>query len=348
MRLRTLALVTVASGLALATAAYARPGGVVGGLGGGASGAVGGAIGGSAGGVNGHGGGGGGGGGGFGGSIGPALGGVERIGGGAPGLGGSVSGGGGGGGSFGGGLGPSLGGEHRMGGGAAGLGGSTSSALSGSLGPGVSSMSQGSSHASASGQGHADDRSVLGSMSTITTSAARHADTATNTAETDAADDSMARTHRMGPARASAQGVAHSNVNAGLRSATTPQTKLRAHGDAVANRAVNGEAWTRAHGERVAHTATNAEMRGRDEAATKANRTTSALAGLTTGLTVKTSSGTTLGTVSKVERSANGVVRTVLVRTANGEHRLLHLAPSSLSVSGDVVTTSQARLAAHG
>jgi hypothetical protein len=38
----------------------------------------------------------------------------------------------------------------------------------------------------------------------------------------------------------------------------------------------------------------------------------------------------------------------VLVRTANGEHRLVRLAPSSLTLSGGVVTTTQARLSGHG
>jgi len=38
----------------------------------------------------------------------------------------------------------------------------------------------------------------------------------------------------------------------------------------------------------------------------------------------------------------------VLVRTASGGRRILHLAPRSLSISGGVVTTTQGNLTARG
>jgi hypothetical protein len=64
------------------------------------------------------------------------------------------------------------------------------------------------------------------------------------------------------------------------------------------------------------------------------------LAGLTTGETVNTSSGTTLGKVSQIITGADGSVRLVLVTSSTG--RVLRLSPSTLSVSGGVVTTTQA------
>jgi hypothetical protein len=63
------------------------------------------------------------------------------------------------------------------------------------------------------------------------------------------------------------------------------------------------------------------------------------LNGLSTGLTVKDSSGATIGTVSRIEKSKDGKISNVLVAAA-GSKRTLRLAPNTLSVSGEVVTTT--------
>jgi sporulation protein YlmC with PRC-barrel domain len=63
------------------------------------------------------------------------------------------------------------------------------------------------------------------------------------------------------------------------------------------------------------------------------------LAGLTTGLTVKTSGGTTLGTVSQIVTDSSGNIRLVIVTSSTGQ--TLRLVPTSLSISGGVVTTTQ-------
>jgi len=76
-----------------------------------------------------------------------------------------------------------------------------------------------------------------------------------------------------------------------------------------------------------------------NENAGLSSATAADLSGLTTGLTVKDSTGATLGTVSKIEKSKDGTVRNVLVESATGK-RTIRLAPNSLSVSGDVVTTT--------
>lgn len=64
-----------------------------------------------------------------------------------------------------------------------------------------------------------------------------------------------------------------------------------------------------------------------------------ALAGLTTGLTVNTSGGTTLGTVSQIVTDSSGNIRLVIVTSPNGQ--TYRLSPTTLSLSGGVVTTTQ-------
>jgi hypothetical protein len=76
-----------------------------------------------------------------------------------------------------------------------------------------------------------------------------------------------------------------------------------------------------------------------NENAGLSSTTAADLSGLSTGLTVKDSTGATIGTVSKIEKSRDGTVKNVLVNAAGGT-RTIRLAPGSLSVSGEVVTTT--------
>ena len=64
----------------------------------------------------------------------------------------------------------------------------------------------------------------------------------------------------------------------------------------------------------------------------------STLPGLTSGLTVQNSSGTSVGTVSQVITGSDGSIRAVVVTGTDG--KTYRLAPSSLSISGGVVTTT--------
>jgi sporulation protein YlmC with PRC-barrel domain len=64
-----------------------------------------------------------------------------------------------------------------------------------------------------------------------------------------------------------------------------------------------------------------------------------ALPGLATGLTVQSSTGTTLGTVTQVVTDSSGNVRLVVVTSPTGE--IFRLAPTTLTMNGDVVVTSQ-------
>jgi len=62
------------------------------------------------------------------------------------------------------------------------------------------------------------------------------------------------------------------------------------------------------------------------------------LTGLTTGLTVQNSSGTSIGTVSQVITGSDGSIRAVVVTGTDG--KTYRLAPSTLSISGNIVTTT--------
>ena len=63
-----------------------------------------------------------------------------------------------------------------------------------------------------------------------------------------------------------------------------------------------------------------------------------ALPGLATGLVVNNSSGTQVGTVSKIITGPNNTIRAVVVTSSSG--KTYTLPPSSLSISGSVVTTT--------
>lgn len=73
-----------------------------------------------------------------------------------------------------------------------------------------------------------------------------------------------------------------------------------------------------------------------------ASTTAPDLSSLKPGMAVRNAAGETLGTVSKVEKAADGTVKTVLVAGADAKSKTMRLAPSSLSVSGDAVVTSEA------
>lgn len=62
------------------------------------------------------------------------------------------------------------------------------------------------------------------------------------------------------------------------------------------------------------------------------------LPGLTTGLNVQNSGGTTIGQISQVVTDSSGNIRLVIVTNSSGQ--TFRLAPTTLSISGTTVTTS--------
>lgn len=82
----------------------------------------------------------------------------------------------------------------------------------------------------------------------------------------------------------------------------------------------------------VAHANSNSALARGAVAAT-------ALPGLTTGLTVKNSTGVTLGTVSKVVTATDGSIRLIVVTSPTGKS--IRVAPTTATISGGVVTTTK-------
>ncbi|MES2136024.1 MAG: hypothetical protein V4502_03040 [Pseudomonadota bacterium] len=130
------------------------------------------------------------------------------------------------------------------------------------------------------------------------------------------------RVNSMGPANASPMGVTHSNPNSVLH--TNPTTTPTA-------RATKSQSLQHASPTGIAHANSKSALARGAVAPT-------ALPGLTTGLTVNNSAGTSIGTVSRVVAGTDGSIRLVIVTSPTG--RTYRLAPTSLNISGGVVTTS--------
>lgn len=129
-----------------------------------------------------------------------------------------------------------------------------------------------------------------------------------------------ARINSQGPLHASPQAISRASPNSVLNSTTTTTTK-----------ALNSQG--------LQHASPTAIMRANQASALARGAVPStSLPGLTTGLTVQSSTGTTLGTVSNVVTDSSGNVRLVIVTSPTGQQ--LRLAPSTLSISGGVVTTT--------
>jgi hypothetical protein len=130
-----------------------------------------------------------------------------------------------------------------------------------------------------------------------------------------------------GMAGPSATAVGHANVNAGLSAPTTTTTTTTTNpavgvSQGPAHASVNGIAHANSHSVLAAGSVPS-----------------TSLPGLNTGLTVNTSGGTALGTVSQVITGSDGSIRMVIVTSPTGQ--TYRLPASSLSISGGVVTTTQ-------
>jgi hypothetical protein len=140
-----------------------------------------------------------------------------------------------------------------------------------------------------------------------------------------------------GPALAQAPGgrSGGSNANSGARVSTQAPTNVNvnanANVNAHANAALKSQGPANASVNGIAHANSNSVLaRGAVSAAS--------LPGLTTGLTVQNSAGVSVGTVSQVVTASDGSIRAVIVTSPTGQ--TLRLPPSSLSISGSVVTTT--------
>jgi hypothetical protein len=83
-----------------------------------------------------------------------------------------------------------------------------------------------------------------------------------------------------------------------------------------------------------------ARARANDRSVLATGRVSPDLSLLRTGLMVRDSTGASLGTIARINRSGDGTIRNVLVRNRNGRSRTIPVAPNSLSIDGDIVTTT--------
>lgn len=132
-----------------------------------------------------------------------------------------------------------------------------------------------------------------------------------------------ARVNSQGPANASPTGVTNASPNSALHT-TTPTTTPTTNA-------------TKSQGLQHASPTGVANANSKSVLARGAVPST-ALPGLTTGLTVQTTGGTTLGTVSQVVTGKDGSIRLVIVTSSAGQ--TYRLVPNTLSISGGVVTTT--------
>ena len=133
-----------------------------------------------------------------------------------------------------------------------------------------------------------------------------------------------ARINSQGSLNASPNGALNSNANSAVRATTTSPTT-------PTTKAVNSQGLLHASPNGIAHASPNSVLARGAVAGT-------ALPGLTTGLNVQTSAGVSLGTVSQIVTGADGSIRAVIATSPTGQ--TTRLAPSTLSISGGVVTTT--------
>jgi len=164
------------------------------------------------------------------------------------------------------------------------------------------------------------------------------------------ATPALAKPGADGPANvgANAHVGANANVGAGMNARVNSQGSINASPNARANSSVNSAVnantnvnsttnATKSQGLQHASPTGIANASPKSVLARGAVQPT-ALPGLTTGLTVQNSTGATVGTVSQVVTDTSGNIRLVVVTTDSGQ--TLRLAPSTLTISGGVVTTT--------
>lgn len=135
-----------------------------------------------------------------------------------------------------------------------------------------------------------------------------------------------ARVNSQGAIHANPNAVINSNANSALHTTTTTPTvntnvNAKANSQGVLNANPNG----------ISHSSSNSAL-------ARGAVSSTALPGLTTGLTVNNSTGASIGTVSQVITGTDGSIRAVVVTSPTGQ--TTRLLPNTLSISGGVVTTT--------
>jgi hypothetical protein len=138
-----------------------------------------------------------------------------------------------------------------------------------------------------------------------------------------------ARANSEGAFNASSQGLTRSNENSALHTRTTTTAPTTSNTDMT--RATNSQGLKHASPTGIAHANSNSVL-------ARGAVSSTALPGLTTGMTVQSSTGTSIGTVSQVITGTDGSIRAVVVTSPTGQ--TMRLVPNMLTISGGVVTTT--------
>ena len=126
-----------------------------------------------------------------------------------------------------------------------------------------------------------------------------------------------------GPMTTTAPTITNDRTNAG--------TGIQANANVGSQAVVHSQGPLHASPNGIAHASSNSVL-------ARGAVTSTTLPGLTNGLTVHNSTGTSIGTVSQVITGSDGAIRAVVVTSPTGQS--FRLAPTTLSISGGVVTTT--------
>lgn len=214
--------------------------------------------------------------------------------------------------------------------------------------------SQGPAHASQTGIDHANQNSVLaGTTSTksVTSGALAGLTTGTKLYSNGTAVGTVQQIRMTG--NGSVAVVIVKGTNGGLYA--VPANKLSLSGGTLSTSAhlagINGSsdmgasasAQGRANSQGPLHaSATGIAHASPNSVLARGAVSSSTLPGLTTGLTVKSTTGTSIGTISQVITRSDGSIRAVIVTSPTGQ--TFRLAPSTLSISGSLVTTTSTNI----
>jgi hypothetical protein len=134
---------------------------------------------------------------------------------------------------------------------------------------------------------------------------------------------------------ATSQGPTHSSPNSpASTTTTTPTTDTTTSDPATSNRdqgRMNSQGPSNAAPTGISNANENSVLAGGSVSA-------DTLPGLTTGLSVRSSTGSDIGKLSEVVTGRDGSIRMVVVTTPTGQ--TIRLPANSLSITGDVVTTT--------
>lgn len=202
--------------------------------------------------------------------------------------------------------------------------------------------SQGANYASPTGIAHANQNSVLAgsSTTTVTSGALSGLTTGMTLYSNGTAVGTVQQIRTTGNGSVAVAII--KGTNGGFYA--VPASKLSLSGGTLSTSArlngINGSSQARVNSQGPLHASPTGIAHANAHSVLASGAVVSgSLAGLTTGLTVNTSGGTTLGTVSQIVTDSGGNVRLVIVTSPNGQ--TYRLSPTTLSLSGGVVTTTQ-------